>query len=765
MAALFMAYFLKVFGLRDFSAFVGGFLYGFSAHMIYYISQFYLNQLILIPLLFLFTEKIIRENSRKSSVLLIIISALYFSGANPQPAIIDTLAIFFYLIFRLFFFSETKRKRKFFLIISSYILGFLITSPFWFLFFEFFSQAKSHHPATFTGTYLLSNLIHLFAPVKIGGSPIHEGFLPYIGTSGIIFATFGLIFSTPYRKKYPLFFSFLIFLFFTITFKFFWPSKLLMRYSIPVISKIAYLKYNHIIYFSLSVMAAFGLESLIIENRIAVLKLGFIVLLLITIFMILRFFCSQGFPIPWIGWLIIWGFIIFIITLFFKKYKNLFPLLISISFVVELFIYAPNYHPERCEPYKKPPFVKFLKEIEKKEPPFRIFGIGGVLTPYTNAVFSISDIRTVSPLILKNYHKFWDRFILYHPFPSPFFINSRSFAPVFSRYIDLLGCKYIVSEGDIFKRYNIDKLNGECLNDKRYFELFMQRITINDFNPFKVKKITDNGVLVSLPFYLKGKIKISDPNFLKILVSFEEKPTNITLFLGKKRVNKIREDKKNFLFFKKFEHKALEGDIPFLLKIDGRANQKCWIYPKLIPDIKLTKAISDYKKIFYDQKTNVYIYKNKSVLPLAFIVRDFIWVKGVDDAFNKVAEIKDFQKKIAIEGGKEFILNFLQKDKKQKNDRIKFIKIEPQRIQIKVKTESPGFLVILNSFYPGWQAFIDGKSVKIFRVDGLFQGIFIPQKGIFTVDLKYFPLSLYIGISITILSLIISIFLVNMKKI
>jgi len=48
------------------------------------------------------------------------------------------------------------------------------------------------------------------------------------------------------------------------------------------------------------------------------------------------------------------------------------------------------------------------------------------------------------------------------------------------------------------------------------------------------------------------------------------------------------------------------------------------------------------------------------------------------------------------------------------------------RIRLELSQDAENFLVIANSFYPGWQAFIDDKPVKIYRANYVFQGLLVP---------------------------------------
>jgi hypothetical protein len=64
---------------------------------------------------------------------------------------------------------------------------------------------------------------------------------------------------------------------------------------------------------------------------------------------------------------------------------------------------------------------------------------------------------------------------------------------------------------------------------------------------------------------------------------------------------------------------------------------------------------------------------------------------------------------------------------------------------ILARTECPleGLLVLRDSWYPGWQAFIDGKRTPIFRVNGCFRGVIVPA-GEHRVRFVYRPVLVYV---------------------
>lgn len=69
------------------------------------------------------------------------------------------------------------------------------------------------------------------------------------------------------------------------------------------------------------------------------------------------------------------------------------------------------------------------------------------------------------------------------------------------------------------------------------------------------------------------------------------------------------------------------------------------------------------------------------------------------------------------------------------------IKVEKYRsgfVKIDLENKTEGFLIFLEKFYPGWQAYIDGKRAEIYRASNIFQAIALGP-GNHTVIFKYQP--------------------------
>lgn len=164
-----------------------------------------------------------------------------------------------------------------------------------------------------------------------------------------------------------------------------------------------------------------------------------------------------------------------------------------------------------------------------------------------------------------------------------------------------------------------------------------------------------------------------------------------------------------------------------------------------------SKNAVHYKKVFSDNSSA--LYENPDALPRAYIASSWQPVANNREAFETLNAI-DFpwQKKVAIEIPKnaENILTVLKEPDKFLPAEI--VSYNAHEIVIELPLGSRGLLVLNDSFYPGWEASVDGKQTPVYRVNGTFRGVFIGDTNR-VVTFKYRPASFFIGLVISFVSL------------
>jgi len=72
------------------------------------------------------------------------------------------------------------------------------------------------------------------------------------------------------------------------------------------------------------------------------------------------------------------------------------------------------------------------------------------------------------------------------------------------------------------------------------------------------------------------------------------------------------------------------------------------------------------------------------------------------------------------------------------SDPAKIVKYENEKVVVEAEAKRDGWLLLLDSYYPGWKAEVDGRQVEIFRANGFFRAVKIPA-GRHVITFSYFP--------------------------
>ncbi|MDP8923092.1 MAG: SMC-Scp complex subunit ScpB, partial [Chloroflexota bacterium] len=81
-----------------------------------------------------------------------------------------------------------------------------------------------------------------------------------------------------------------------------------------------------------------------------------------------------------------------------------------------------------------------------------------------------------------------------------------------------------------------------------------------------------------------------------------------------------------------------------------------------------------------------------------------------------------------------------------------------ERVRLLVRADAPGYLVLSDTWFPGWQASIDGERVPILRANVLFRAVPVAA-GEQVVEFRYEPRSFQIGALMSVVTLILGLLL------
>ncbi len=73
----------------------------------------------------------------------------------------------------------------------------------------------------------------------------------------------------------------------------------------------------------------------------------------------------------------------------------------------------------------------------------------------------------------------------------------------------------------------------------------------------------------------------------------------------------------------------------------------------------------------------------------------------------------------------------------------------PNRVSLEVETTLPGYLVLADTWYPGWSVTVDGRPAPVLIGDITFRAVALPEPGMHRVVFSYYPVGLNAGLTIS----------------
>ncbi|AKJ02061.1 Hypothetical protein AA314_03687 [Archangium gephyra] len=74
------------------------------------------------------------------------------------------------------------------------------------------------------------------------------------------------------------------------------------------------------------------------------------------------------------------------------------------------------------------------------------------------------------------------------------------------------------------------------------------------------------------------------------------------------------------------------------------------------------------------------------------------------------------------------------------------------RVEVALEACGPGYLLLSDSHYPGWEATLDGAPVPVLRANAVMRAVRVPP-GAHSVRFDYRPLSFRLGALLSVLAL------------
>ena len=158
------------------------------------------------------------------------------------------------------------------------------------------------------------------------------------------------------------------------------------------------------------------------------------------------------------------------------------------------------------------------------------------------------------------------------------------------------------------------------------------------------------------------------------------------------------------------------------------------------------------------KENTIKLYKNRSPILRGWLVKDFK-VMDSEAVLSRITS-KDFNpdKEVLLEEEPRWEEQSLtpartKESKGLPKSSVEFISETNNRLLLTVEAQEKAFLVLNDTYFPGWQAFVDAKRTKIYRADYTFRAIPL-NAGTHRLEFVYDPMSFKLGAGVTLLGIL-----------
>jgi hypothetical protein len=164
-------------------------------------------------------------------------------------------------------------------------------------------------------------------------------------------------------------------------------------------------------------------------------------------------------------------------------------------------------------------------------------------------------------------------------------------------------------------------------------------------------------------------------------------------------------------------------------------------------------VVSDQSHFRLVHSGDVKIYENLDTLPRVFLVHDTVTVADVEDALGWM-ERPTFDPSLqAVLLGDAGGYSSEMGQGAGETDIVRVTRYAPEQVEVDVVTVAPGFLILSDAWYPGWEASVDGELVMIHQANILFRAVAL-DAGRHKVVFSFRPASLTIGAGVSLAGLL-----------
>ena len=423
---------------------------------------------------------------------------------------------------------------------------------------------------------------------------------------------------------------------------------------------------------------------------------------------------------------------------------------------------APVGIPNRYDPFTAAPYVRFLQANVGYQ---RVYSLDGTFFPPVAGVYSIQSLGEFTGLMPSSFRTFSQANLDRGAITSTLVGNVWSRIDTISavseihsnlEFYSLLGVKYLVTAHTDLSIVNEILLQPENEGSFNWAALGNNSVSTNF-----VTDTSFDGVLVRIGTY--DRIDHGD-----VLLTLDSLLGNATIH----RVARLPAESivngawENVFTFPKIQLSGVNRFRVILSQSDTRPGNELAVmsYPQAkqnphlsIENGSLTIAMGLVQReetlpvVYRDQ--NATIYQNLGAFPRTFLIDRVILADDEKDAVLKTRDLGwNTRNTVVLEGNLAAELSSINASPQKKDIGVaKIERYSPTEVSVRVEAAEAAFLVLTDTFYPGWNAYVNGSAVPIYRAYGVVRAVFVGA-GSHEVLFKYEPVSFQIGSYVTLLA-------------
>lgn len=140
-----------------------------------------------------------------------------------------------------------------------------------------------------------------------------------------------------------------------------------------------------------------------------------------------------------------------------------------------------------------------------------------------------------------------------------------------------------------------------------------------------------------------------------------------------------------------------------------------------------------YQELVMEGRDGLRLYRRPDALPRAFAVHD---VAGVRDRRRAVAETNlregELERRAFVIGEAPAV------ERCAGEDTVRVAHYEPGRVRLEADLACRAMVVLADTWYPGWEAEVDGRAARIYEAYGIARGV-VADRGAHSIEFRYRP--------------------------